>query len=180
LTATFSRKTTSSTLPKHYDTNDNATFLEKAGINKLELEITLVASAILFYQSCVGKLALCVLVEVFHVGMRRCRVGIKIVLFYILAVIAFAAGEAEKTFFEDRITAVPQSQGEADELVLVGNAGKTILTPAVGAAARLIVREEIPCGPIWAIVLAHGAPLPLREIGTPALPVCLALPVFLS
>ena len=54
-----------------------------------------------------------------HVRMGRCRVQIKIIFLHILAVIALAAGEAEEAFFEDRIAAVPEGQGETDELMLV-------------------------------------------------------------
>src|SRR5215831_1522039 len=40
--------------------------------------------------------------------------------------------------------------------------------------------KEVPRIAVGAVVLAHGAPLPFREIGTPALPVRLSFPVFLQ
>src|SRR5262249_34263706 len=49
--------------------------------------------------------------------------------------------------------------------------------PAIGAAPRVIVREVIPAGPVCGVVLAHRAPLALGEVGTPALPVPLAVGV---
>ena len=53
-------------------------------------------------------------------------------------------------------------------------------TTALGAAAGLIVRKGIPRRPVGAVVFAHGAPLPFREIGAPALPVYLSVPVLLQ
>src|SRR6516225_9606549 len=76
--------------------------------------------------------------------------------------------------------AVPESQREADKLVLVGNSGEAILAPAISAAARLIVRKGIPRRSVGAVVLAHRAPLPLRQVRTPALPVCLSFLIFLQ
>ena len=102
-----------------YEDIEIAVLVEDAGVNKLEFQRVLSAPAILFHQPRVGELALRVLVQVFHVGVCRRRVQIKVVLFHILAVIALAAGEAEEAFFKDRIAAVPEGQGEADELVLV-------------------------------------------------------------
>src|SRR4029453_12717993 len=41
----------------------------------------------------------------------------------------------------------------------------------VGAAARLVVGEIVPCRAVGAVVLAHRAPLPLAEIRPPATPI---------
>ena len=40
----------------------------------------------------------------------------------VFAVIALFAGQAEEAFFEDGIAAVPESQGETDQLVAVADA----------------------------------------------------------
>src|SRR5262249_4452601 len=70
--------------------------------------------------------------------------------------------------------AVPQREREAEGLVPVGDAGDAVLVPAVGAGARVVVREVLPRGTAVAVVLAHGSPGALAEIGAPALPVLLA------
>src|SRR5690606_15792761 len=79
--------------------------------------------------------------------------------------------EAEEALLEDRIALVPQRDREADVLVAVAEAGEPVLTPAVGARARVVVRQVGPGGAVRAVVLAHRAPLTLAEIGPPALPV---------
>src|SRR5262249_54033974 len=43
--------------------------------------------------------------------------------------------------------------------------------PAVGPAARVVVRQVVPDGSVCRVVLAHGAPLTLGEVRPPALPV---------
>src|SRR5262249_39348829 len=83
-------------------------------------------------------------------------------------VVAFFVGEAEQPLLENRIAPVPQRQRQAQELPVVAEAGETVLAPAISAAARLIVGEIIPRGAEGAVVLAHGAPLPLAQIGPPA------------
>ena len=70
--------------------------------------IAFAAPAVFFNQPPVGKFRLRVLVEEFHVGVGRRRVEIKIILFNVLAVVSFVAGEAEEAFFHNRIFAVPQ------------------------------------------------------------------------
>ena len=71
--------------------------------------------------------------------MRRRRVEVEVVLLDVLAVVAFAVGQAEQPLLEDRVLAVPQRDGEAELLLVVGDAGEAVFAPAVGARARLIV-----------------------------------------
>ena len=47
--------------------------------------------------------------------MRRRAVEIEVVLFDVLAVIAFVAGQAEEPLLEDRVLFIPQREGEADD-----------------------------------------------------------------
>ena len=61
------------------------------------------------------------------------RVEIEVIFLHVLAVIALVAGQAEDAFFQDRVALVPQSQGEADHLLAVADAGQPIFIPAVGA-----------------------------------------------
>ena len=71
--------------------------------------------------------------------MGRRAVEVEVVLLDILAVVAFAVGQAEEPFLQDGVLAVPQRQGEAEALLVVGDAGQAVLAPAVGAGAGLVV-----------------------------------------
>ena len=102
--------------------------------------------------------------------MGRRGVEVVIELLDVLAVIALAVGQAEQPLLQDRVSAVPQGQREAQPLAAVADAGDAVLAPAVGARARLIVREVLPGVAVRAVVLAHRAPLALAEIRPPQLP----------
>ena len=102
--------------------------------------------------------------------MRRCAVEVEVVLLHVLAVIAFAVGQSEEPLLENRVPGVPEGQAEAEVLAVIGNASDPVLTPAVGARPGMIMREEIPGVPVFAVVLAHGAPLSLREVRSPLFP----------
>ena len=102
--------------------------------------------------------------------MRRRAVEVEVVLLHVLAVIALAVGQAEQALLEDRVLAVPEREREAEPLLVVGDAGQAVLAPVIGARARLVVAEVIPGVAVFAVVLAHGAPLPLAEVGPPFLP----------
>jgi hypothetical protein len=65
--------------------------------------------------------------------VRRRAVEVEVVLLDILAVVAFAVGQAEEPFLQDGVLAVPQRQGEAETLVVVRDAGQAVLAPAVGS-----------------------------------------------
>ena len=73
--------------------------------------------------------------------------------------------------------AVPQCDRETEVLVPVADAGKAILIPAICPAASVVVGKVGPRIAIRAIVLTHGTPGPLAEVGTPMLPVGAALAV---
>src|SRR5262249_11379751 len=102
--------------------------------------------------------------------MRRRAVEVEVVLLHVLAVIAFAVGQAEQAFLQDRIGAVPERDGEAEALLIVTHTRYPILTPTIGTRSRLIVTEVVPGVARLAIVLADGAPLPFAQVGTPLLP----------
>jgi hypothetical protein len=61
------------------------------------------------------------------VGGRR--VEVEVALLHVLAVIALAVREAEEPLLEDGILAVPQGQGEAEELPVVGDSPQSVLAP---------------------------------------------------
>src|SRR5437660_264134 len=110
--------------------------------------------------------------------MRRRTVEVEVTLLDVLAVVALAIGQAEQALFQDRVGRVPQRQREAQPALAVGDAEQAILAPAVGPAAGLLVREVIPRVAVGRVILAHGAPLALGEIRSPALPVLAAPGVF--
>src|SRR5262249_36350919 len=105
-----------------------------------------------------------------HVGVGRRAVEIEVVFLDVLAVIALTVGDAEQTLLQDGIDAVPERQGEAESLPIVGDSGQAVLAPVIRARARLIVGEVVPRVAARAVVLAHGSPLTLGEIRTPLLP----------
>src|SRR4029453_11398762 len=88
----------------------------------------------------------------------------------VLAVIAFAVRQAEEPLLEDWIVSVPERDGEAEELPIVGVAGQAAPAPQVAARSRLIVREVVPRIAARAVVFADRAPLALAEIRSPDAP----------
>src|SRR5262249_4926680 len=104
----------------------------------------------------VGRLR--ILVEVLHVRVRRSRVEVEVVLLHVLAMVSLAVRESEQPLLEDGILAVPEGQGETEELPIVGDAGETILSPAIRPSARLVVAEVVPRVTIVAVVLADRSP----------------------
>src|ERR1700722_2803427 len=84
--------------------------------------------------------------------------------------VALVVGQTEQPLLEDRVAAVPQRQTHAQEEMLVAKSGDPIFAPAVGAAARVVVRQVLPGGAILAVILTHRAPLPVADIGPPVSP----------
>jgi hypothetical protein len=46
-------------------------------------------------------------------------------------VIGLAVGQAEQTFFQDRVPAISQSNGKTELLLVIGDPGQTVFSPAV-------------------------------------------------
>ena len=103
--------------------------------------------------------------------MGRGGIEVEITLFHVLAVIALAVGEAEEALLQNRILAVPQRQRETEPALAVGQAQQPILAPAISAAAGMVVWEILPTSAVRRIILAHGGPLALGQVWTPAFPV---------
>src|SRR5688572_8414241 len=148
--------------------------VEHAGIGELELALVLAAAPVLFHEPSVRVLALRILVEPTEVRGRRRGIDVVVELLHVLAVVALGTREPEQPLFQDRIPVVPERDRKADPRLAVAEAEQTIFTPTIGAAARVVVREVVPAVAVLRVVLAHGAPLALREVGAPALPVLLA------
>src|SRR5262249_17325739 len=104
----------------------------------------------------------------------------KILFFDVLAMVALGTGQAEQTFLENGVAAIPKGQGEAKPALAVGHAKQAVLAPAVSPAAGLVVCQVIPVVAVRRVIFPHTAPVALREVRTPALPVLLPASVLLQ
>src|SRR6516164_672905 len=84
--------------------------------------------------------------------------------------IALVVGESEEPLFQNWIALVPESQGKAESLLVIGNAAQPVLAPSIGARAGVVVWEVAPGVAIRAVILAHGPPLAFAKIRSPLLP----------
>lgn len=84
--------------------------------------------------------------------------------------VPLAVGQPEEALLQDGIAPVPQGQGEAQPLPVVGDAGDAVLAPAVGAGAGMVVGEKIPGVAVFAVVLPDRPSLPLRKLRPPFFP----------
>src|ERR1039457_6903458 len=148
-----------------------AVLAESAGINQFVFGILTRALCILADEFVVGKWHLRIFVQELQIGTRRSGVEIVVILFYVLTVIPFAIREPEKPLLQDRVLFVPERESETDALVAIADAADSVLSPAIGARTRMIVRQIVPRVAVRAVVLADRAPLPLGKIWPPALPV---------
>ena len=154
-----------------FDEHVEVTILgEHAGLRQLELRHVRPAMPVLVEQALIREGRLRILVEHPHVGMRRRAVEMVVHLLDVLAVVALAVGQAEQPLLEDRVPLVPQSEPETPVQPFVGPAGQAVLSPAVGPAAGVVVRECVPRVTVGAVILAHRAPLPVADIRAPASP----------
>ena len=144
--------------------------VEDAGVEQLELRIEVAAPPVFFDQLRIRESPLGILVERLEIGVRGRRVQVVVALLDVLAVVAFAVGQAEQPLLQDRVVAVPQRQGETQDLLIVADAVQAVLTPAVGPAAGGVVAERFPGRPARTVVLADGAPLTLAQVRAPLLP----------
>jgi len=47
--------------------------------------------------------------------------------------VAFAVGQAEEPFLQDRVLAIPEGQGKTQDLMVIRDPAESVLAPAVGA-----------------------------------------------
>jgi hypothetical protein len=78
--------------------------------------------------------------------------------------------QSKQPLLQDRIFPVPQTEREAEQHLLVAPAGDAVLAADVRARPGLIVGHVVPGFDVAVDVLAHAAPLPLAEVGSPLLP----------
>src|SRR5260370_24226115 len=97
-------------------------------------------------------------------------IQIEVIRLDVFSVIAFAVGEAEETLLQNRILAIPQSDGKTEELPVIADAGQAIFTPVIRSRSGLVVAEICPGVSIRAVVFANRSPLPLGQVRTPLSP----------
>ena len=147
-----------------------AVVVEDACVQKLVFEVASVALPASSQQIIVGKSGLGILVQILHVGMRWRAVQIEVILFDVLTVVAFAVGQTEEALLEDRVFAVPESQAETKQLMIIADACKPVLAPVIRARTRLVMAEVVPGIAVLTVVFPHGAPLALTQVRPPFLP----------
>ena len=117
-----------------------AVVIENARIEQLELRTLSGAAAVFFHQMGIRELSLRVFVKHPHVAVRGSVVEVEIIFFYVFAVIALGRTQPEHSLFQDRIAPVPKRERKDQKLVPIANPGDSIFAPAIGFAARQIVR----------------------------------------
>lgn len=145
--------------------------IKDASVLDLVLGLETVSLGILVNQLLVGELSLGVLVKVLGVGVGGGVVDVVVQLLDILTVVTLVVGQTEKSLLEKVVLFVPESKGEAKELMVIGNTSKTVLTPSVGSGSSLVVREVGPGITVGRVILSDCGPLSLGHVGTPSFPV---------
>ena len=154
--------------------------VEEARVDQLELRNQLAPVRILLEQPTVGKCALRILVEHFHVGMRRRGIKVVVQFLDILTMIAFTVGKTKESFFQNRVACVPHGQGQAEALLVIAKASYSVFSPAIGLTPGRVVGQVVPGVAVRTVIFAYSAPLALAEIRPPFTPGLFAKPVFLK
>ena len=157
-----------------------AILVENASINQLVLRFGATASPIRLDQITIRKFTLWIFIEHLHVGVGRRTVDVEVVLLDVFAMVPLAVGQAKHSLLEYGILAIPQSEGKAQALLVIAEAGDAVLAPVIGARARLIVGKVAPSVAILAVILPDGSPLALAEIWSPHLPGGRGVPALLK
>jgi hypothetical protein len=94
--------------------------------------------------------------------------------------VALRTSEPEESFLEDRIFFVPKRESETEPALPVRDSHQPIFTPSIGSASGVVVGEIVPARALGRVVLAHGGPLALGQVGTPSFPVPCPLGILLQ
>src|SRR5262249_378689 len=78
------------------------------------------------------KRRLRVFVQKLQVRVRRRAIDVEVVLLDVFGVVAFASGQAEETFLQDRIGSIPERDREADALGAGAGVGPAVFLPPGG------------------------------------------------
>ena len=92
------------------------------------------------------------------------------VILDVFPMVALSITQTKGTFLQDRILTIPQRDAKAEKATLITDTQKTILAPAIGAGAGMVMGEGAPGITTGGIVLPHSAPLTITEITAPAHP----------
>ena len=104
--------------------------LEDACVEQFELGLLTIAPRVLLDQLRIRKRLVRVLVQILHIGMSRRGVEIEVILFHVLAVISFGTGQAEQPLFQDGVITVPESQREAEMLMVIAYPSYAVFVPS--------------------------------------------------
>lgn len=104
----------------------------------------------------IWKFLLWILVQEFHIRMRRCGVEIVVEFFYVFAMVSLLSRDAIKTLLENGVYTVPERHRETNALVIVGESSKTIFSPSISAGAGVLMREVSPSITISRVVFANS------------------------
>lgn len=147
-----------------------ATFFENPHVRQLQLGSGASEALVFLTDLGVGIAGLRIFVEGLGVGMGGRGIEVVIALLHVLAVVPLVSAEPEQAFLENRVLPVPKRRGETKPALAVRPPLQAIFSPAVGAAARMIVRKRSPAVAVVGIVLAHSPPLALAQVRSPAPP----------
>ena len=111
-------------------------------------------------------------------GVARDGVEVPPVLLHVLAVVGLGPGQAVGPLLQDRVTAVPQGQAQAQALLDVRKTGQAVLAPSVRPRAGMVVGEVRPGLAVCGVVLPYRPPLAFAQVRAPVVPIAgLAQPV---
>ena len=122
------------------------------------------------YKFGIGKRILRIPVDHFLIGVSRSSVDKVIDFFDVFTMVPFPTPQPKKAFFQNRVLAIPKRQTKAPAHGVVAETLEAVLSPTIGAAVRMLEREECPSFPVAAVVFANGPPLALCQIRTPSPP----------
>ena len=144
--------------------------VEDAGVDEFILGALAGTATVFGNEVGVGKDLLRILVEQAHEGMRRQVVDVEVVVFHVLAMIALERSDAEEPLLQVVVVAVPESRGEAEHLVAVAEPRDTVLAPAEGATAGVVIVRRGPGVAVGRVVFANRAPAAIGDVRAPSPP----------
>jgi hypothetical protein len=91
--------------------------------------------------------------------MGRGRIEVEVIFLNVFPMVTLVPSEAKEPFFQDRIMAIPERQGKAQSLVVIGDPSEAVLAPPVGARTGVLVWKKIPGIARGAVIFPHCPPL---------------------
>ena len=143
---------------------------EHARVEQFVFTVGVAAAGVAGHQLGIGEGPLRIAVERREVAGRGRGVEVVVQLLDVLAMVALRVREAEEPLLENFVAAIPEGQREGEAALVVGDPEQPVLAPAIGPGPGLVVRKRPPDVAIGGVVLAHRAPLPLRQVRPPELP----------